>query len=182
VRTGLALLMASAFLMVSACSDSSPTGPTSRGGAPIAASFVLTNPGTLSLSDPIPCSGDGNLDGCPHGLQPQGAATTTATRTEHYNLAPGTYVVTGRVQGTTPQSSASVRIAFARGGNDSAGPGVDRSWSAMIVIGLTGEPPPVPPSITADGCVKTITNVAGGVEWGVVFRVMATTDAERLCQ
>lgn len=172
-----------ALLMASACSESSPTRPTPSGSAPISVSFALANPGTLSLSAPVPCSGDADLAGCPRGLQPQGPATTSAIRTEQYTLRPGTYLVTGRVQGTTPSSPASVRVAFARGGSDPAGAGVDNSWSGAIFIGISGEqPPPVPPSINTESCAKTITNASGGAEWGVVFRVVATSEPARLCQ
>jgi hypothetical protein len=170
------LLMVSA----SACGDS-PTGPTPSSSNAIAVSFALVNPGTLSLSDPVPCAGDKNLDGCPHGLQAQGLVTTSAIRTERYTLQPGTYLITGRAQGTSSGSPASVRIAFARAGTDGVSAGVDNTWGATIFIGITGPEPPVPPLVHAAACVTTIANSVGGVEWGVVFRVVATSEPQRVC-
>jgi hypothetical protein len=181
----LTLLIVLSLLMTAACSDSSPTRPTAPDTPALSISFALASPGTLSLSEPIPCSADKDPAACPPGLQPQGAATGSRVRTEQYTLRPGTYLLTGRVQGTSPLSAASVRIAFGRGASapSGGGGGVDKSWGGTIFIGPSGGPSPaVPPSVLDDTCVKTFTNGAGAVEWGVIFHVLATAESEQLCR
>jgi hypothetical protein len=176
-----------ALVMLSACSDSSPTRPTTPRTSPethpISVSFTLASPGTLSVSQPTLCSADKDPLTCPRGLQPQGTATNSAVRTEQYTLAPGTYLLTGRVEGNTSSSAASLRIAFGHSGSGAAGGGVDRRWGGTVFLGPSdGEPPPVSPSVTDQTCVKTFTNAAGVVEWGVIFRVVPTTASEQLCR
>jgi hypothetical protein len=172
---------ASALVLLTACSEKSPTAPTPSDTPPISVSITLANPGTLSLSQPIACSTDRDPRACPNGLQPQGPAAASTVRTEHYTLRPGTYLLTGRVQGTTSLSPASVRIAFGRGTSGPGG-GVDNTWGGSIFIGPSGPSPTVPPSIIEASCATTFTNDAGVIEWGVIFRVVAATASEQLCR
>jgi hypothetical protein len=170
------------LVVLSACSDSSPTAPTPPDTPPISVNFTLTNPGTLTVSAPVPCSADRDWKACPNGLHPQGPATPSALRTEHYTLQPGTYLLTGRVQGNTPSSPTSVRITLGPGASGAAGGGVDKSWGGSIFIGPSDGAPPVAPSVIESSCVKTFTNDAGAVEWGVIFRVVTATESQQLCR
>jgi hypothetical protein len=174
-----------AVVMLSACSDSSPTRPTVSqtppGTHPIAVSFVLASPAALSVSQPTLCSADRDPSTCPKGLQPQGTATHSAVRTEQYTLPPGTYLLTGRLEGASPASAASLRVAFGHGGSGAAG-GVDGSWGGSVFLTSGGQPPPVSPSVIEGGCVKTFASSAGVLEWGVIFRVVPTSAPEQLCR
>lgn len=102
----------------------------------------------------------------------------TGERTDTYTLKPGTYLLTGRVNGNAPTASVSVRVAFYGGG-------VDKTWGGSIMLGTSasGGAGAVPRSVVEAACVKTFSSDDGEVEWGVIFRVVEdAAKAEQLCQ
>ena len=161
-----------ALPVIMACGGSPPASPTEPAPASPAFSirFVLTNPASLRVSEPVPCPGDWST--CPRGSQPLGDATTSAVTIRDYTLAPGTHRLTGILQpGTT--SGASVHIQISGGPTGSIGGGVAREGPVLGVFGYTGDPLPRPPSIDSLVCGATFSTPTGALEWSVSFRVIA---------
>src|SRR5262245_49300295 len=95
-----------------ACGGSSPVAPTEPlpANPAFSARFVLTNPASLRLSEPVPCPGDWST--CSRGSQPLGDVTTGAVTVRNYRLAPGTYRLTGMLQSSTSGGAlVSIEIA-----------------------------------------------------------------------
>jgi hypothetical protein len=160
-----------AILVMAACNASSPTGPTQPATPEFSIRFVLANPASLSVSDPMPCTGDWST--CGRGSQPQGAVTTSTTTVRNYSLPSGTYRLTGVLQSSTPVG-ASVSVRIASGGANSVGGGVARDIQGLGIFGFTGEPSPRLPSVLSEGCAATFWTPSGALEWSMTFRVVAT--------
>jgi hypothetical protein len=166
-------------LVTAACSGSSPASPTTPAIPEFSIRFVLSEPASVSWSEPTACPGDWST--CARDSQPQGPATTSTTTMRSYSLPPGTYRVTGVLQASTP-TGASVNIRIGSGTSGSVGGGVARDIQALGVFGFTGEPSPRTPSVVSQGCASTFWTPSGRLEWSIAFRVTATFEsASQLC-
>jgi hypothetical protein len=167
-------------LLVAGCNDSSPTRPTPTGDPQFSMRFVLTNPGSLSLSEPVVCAGDWST--CPKGSQPQGSDVGTST-TRTYTLTAGTYRLTGVLRPSTPTgASVDVRITA---GPAAANGGVSREGPVIAFVAFDG-PSTAVNSVNSVACgatFSTVSNPAGALEWAVTFRVVAMpAGTDQLCQ
>lgn len=170
------------LLVMAACSSGSPTNPTEPATPPatpqFSIRFVLINPASLSLSEPVPCAGDWST--CPRGSQPQGSRTTGTITLRNYTLPPGTYRLTGVLQPST-SIGASVDIQIGAGATGGIGGGIAREGPVLGTVTYSGDSPPFP-SVISKVCGATFSNPSGELEWSVTFRVIATSQAfEQLC-
>jgi hypothetical protein len=170
-------------LLAAGCSDSSPTrpAPTPTGDPQFSMRFVLTNTGSLSLSEPASCTGDWST--CARGSQAQGAETTSAITNRSYTLTPGTYRLTGVLRPSTP-TGASVDIRIGAGPSGSRG-GVAREGPVIAFVAFDGPSTAVHSvnSLVCGATFSTVSNPAGALEWAVTFRVVETpVSPDQLCQ
>jgi len=169
-------------LLAAGCTDSSPTRPTTPTGDPqFSMRFVLTNTGSLSLSDPVLCTGDWST--CPKGSQTQGAESTSAITSRNFTLTPGTYRLTGVLRPNTPLG-ASVDIRIGAGPAASRG-GVAREGPVLTFVAFDGPPTAVLSvnSLVCGAIFSNVSNPTGGLEWAVTFRVIETPpSSDQLCQ
>ena len=164
--------------MIAACNGSVPTVPTDPAIPQFAIRFILANPASLSLSEPVPCPGDWST--CARGSQPQGPTTTGGITIRNYSLTPGTYRLTGVLQ---PSTSAGASVDIQIGASEAATRGgVVREGPQLGFVAFTGEPPPLS-SVVSQACGATFTNSYGALEWSVTFRVVSTPDSvDELCR
>ena|SRR5215204_5640012 len=168
-----------AVVVTIACGGSPPTGPAKAAIPEFSIRFVLANPGSLSLSEPLACPGDWST--CARDSQPQGPGTTSTTTMRTYSLPAGTYRLTGVLQASTP-IGASVNIRIGSGMSGSIGGGVLRDIQALGVFGFTGQPSARLPAVVSEGCAAEFWTPPGVLEWSMTFRVTAAFEsAGQLC-
>jgi len=164
-------LLALSMMAASACSAPLPGAPTESANPQFVISFIVANPGSLSLSEPEPCPGD--FSTCARGSQPQGPATTSNVTVRTYSLPAGTYRLTGVLQPQTP-AGASVTIRIDE--SSSIGGGVPREGPVLGFVAFRGDAPPAT-SVVSQVCGATLTNLYGALEWSMSFRVVSTPEA-----
>ena len=158
-----------------ACRES-PTGPTSTDPL-IGITFRLSNPASLSLSEPTPCPAD--WTSCARGPQPQGPASTSAIVSRTYSLAAGTYRLTGVLQADgSAGSSLSIRI----GSNTAQGTRGGAIQRVLEVVGFTGDQAP-PVWVISETCGGNFAVAAPGtLDWALVFDVGTGSIGTGACQ
>ena len=160
-------LWAWALPIVMACNGSSPTAPRPELGI----TFTVTNPATLSLSDPERCPGD--LSTCSKSFQSQGDAATTISAMRHYILEPGTYRLSGVLRPTT-SDGASIRVSI--GSRETSGT-TRIAVHGYTVFTLPEERSSPGGSVISERCGGTFTVPAGALGWSVIFEVVDGADA-----
>jgi hypothetical protein len=166
-------------LVGTACGDSLPTQPTPPTPPQVAITLALRNPGTVSLSEPVACSGDWLT--CPKGQQPQGPSTSSAVLIRQFALGQGTYRVTGVLEPGTP-AGATVQVHIGDGTNGSTSGGVLRDGLVLGFVAASGQPQS-PPSVVTELCGGRFSfDAVGTLEWSVTFRVTDTANRQdELC-